>query len=78
MKKKILNIFFLYNIHIGHSYDYNTSLNYFIIGKRLGFFIIDISKAFFFLKKALFFIHSLSVKNCSLLFYNSTFNSFDL
>ena len=78
LKESIVKKLFLYNIHIGHIGFFNTQLNYFLFGKRLGFSIININKAFFLLKKALFFLSNLSKKNGSLLYYITNFTNLSI
>jgi len=78
VKKSILNKLFLYNMHIGHNYLFNSTLSEYIYGKRYGYIIIDLNKSFFFLRKALLFIESLSRLNGSLLFFHTNYTNLEL
>lgn len=73
LKKHLINHLYSYNIHIGHIDCYNSQLNYYILGRRFYFYIIDINKTFFLLKKVIFFLKTLSLNNGSLLFHYSKY-----
>ena len=65
-------------MHVG-SIDYvNSQLNYYILGNRFGFHIIDINKSFFLIKKTIFFLNKLSENNGSLLFYYSNYSNINI
>jgi len=78
LKKSLINKLYLYSMHLGHIEEYNTDLNYYCLGKRYLFNIIDINKSFFLLKKAIFFIKNLSLNNGSILYYYSRFTSLNI
>ena len=75
IKKNILKKLQVLGCHIGHqTTSFNSELNYYILGKRFNFVIIDLNKSFLLLKKALFFTKNLSANNGSMLFYYSRFS----
>lgn len=78
LKKTLLKKLYVYNMHIGHSYSYNSGLNYYILGKRFNFFIINMNKTFILLKKVLFFLKNLSLNSGLLLFHYSKYGVIEL
>lgn len=78
IKESLLEKLFIYNMHLGHQSSYNSQLNFYILGRRFNFYIIDLHRTFFFLKKALYFIKHLSLKNGSMLFFYSQFTNLPL
>jgi small subunit ribosomal protein S2 len=66
-------------VHIGdwiYSQDYSNTVYYYTIGIRNSFFVIDLQKTVYYLKRALFFAKSLAKLNGSFLFYHSSIDSF--
>lgn len=78
IKKSVIERLYLYNIHIGHLGFYNSKLNYYFLGKRFNYIIIDMNKTFILLKKALCFVKNLSLKNGSILFNYSQYLNLNL
>jgi len=76
--KTLMEKLFFYNMHIGHKTVYNSQLNYYILGQRFNFFIIDLSKSFLLLKKVLLFLKHLAINNGTLLFYYSQYSNLSL
>ena len=73
IKKSLISKLYSYNIHLGSISPYNSNLNYYLIGNRFNFNIINLNKSFILLKKALFLVKRLSMVNGSLLFYYSNY-----
>ncbi len=78
LKKTLLHRLYIYNMHLGHSDSNNSQLNYYILGKRFNFFIINMNKTFLLLKKVLFFIKKLSLNSGLLLFHYSKYGVIEL
>lgn len=79
VKYEILHYLYKLNAHIGHRVIRNTtSLNFYLIGKRFDFIIIDLEKSFLFLKKAIQFLTRLCKNNGHLLFYHSLFFNLEM
>ena len=71
---KILNTLVSLGVHIGDSYIYKhyfSELNQFMFCIRNEFFIFNVKKSLFFLKRALYYISNLSNTFSRLLFYHS-------
>ena len=65
-------------MHLGSLSPYNSNLNYYLLGNRFNFNIINLNKSFLLLKKALLFVRRLSMTNGSLLFYYSKYTSLNI
>lgn len=78
LKKSLINRLYKYNMHIGSIASINSKLNYYILGNRFGFSIIDLNKSFILLKKTIFFLNQLSINNGSLLFYYSNYSNLNI
>lgn len=78
LKKSLISKLYSYNMHIGSISFYNSRLSYYIFGKRYNFYIIDLNKVFFLLKKALFFLDNLALNNGSLLFHYSNYMNLNI
>ena len=66
-------------VHIGdfvNAQFYPNSIYNYVVGVRNSFFIIDVKKTVFYLKRALLFANYLSSKHGSFLFYHSYIDSF--
>lgn len=74
LKKSLVDRLYKYNMHIGSIASLNSKLNYYILGNRFGFHIIDLNKSFILLKKTIFFLNKLSENNGSLLFHYSGYS----
>lgn len=74
LKKALLLKLYSYNMHIGSLKNSNSRLNYYVIGKRYNYTIINLNKTFILLKKVLFFLNNLSSNNGSLLFNYEWYN----
>jgi len=48
IKESLLEKLFIYNMHLGHQSSYNSQLNFYILGRRFNFYIIDLHRTFFF------------------------------
>lgn len=71
---KVLNTLVSLGVHIGDSYIYKhyfSELNQFMFCIRNEFFIFNVKKSLFFLKRALYYISNLSNTFSRLLFYHS-------
>jgi ribosomal protein S2 len=77
--KSIILYFLKLGAHIGSSisvYNYSSSLNQYLLGSMYNFYIIDLKKSLYLLKRALYFLISLGINNAHLLFFyflNSSF-----
>jgi len=66
-------------VHIGdrmNAQHYSTAINYYLIGIRNSFLVIDLKKTIYYLKRALLYANVLSLKRGSFLFYHSDIDSF--
>ena len=61
------------NIHMGHISFYNSELNFFIIGKRFNYSIINIHNTFLLIKKSLHFVNNLSQQLGNIIFFYESF-----
>jgi len=71
---KVLNILISLGVHIGDSYIYKhyfSELNQFMSCIRSVFFIFNVKKSLFFLKRALYYVFYLATTFSKLLFYHS-------
>lgn len=78
LKKALILKLYSYNMHVGSFSSYNSKLNYYIFGKRYNFYIINLNKTFFLLKKVLFFLNNLAFTNGSLLFHYSNYMNLNI
>ena len=71
----MINITFYFlklGAHIGSSiseYNYSSSLNQFLLGSMYNYYIIDLKKSFYLLKRTLYFLMVLGISNAHLLFF---------
>jgi len=71
---KIINVLISLGVHIGDSYVYKhyfSELNQFLFCIRHDFFIFNVKKSLFFLKRALHYVHYLATRFSKMLFYHS-------
>lgn len=78
LKKTLITKLYSYNIHIGHLYSYNSQLNFYILGKRFNFSIININNSFLLLKKVIFFLKKLSLNSGRLLFHYTKYQNLNI
>lgn len=78
MRRDLLLELYKYGMHLGSNHSYNTNLNYFVIGTRFNYAIIDINKSFYTIKKVLLFLKTLSSNQGTICFYHTLFSSMNL
>ena len=75
MRKNLLFELYRYGMHLGSNNSYNTNLNYFVLGTRFSYAIINMNKSFFLIKKVILFLKTLSLNQGSICFYHTLFSS---
>ena len=75
MVNKLKLELYKHGMHLGCNIRYNTNLNYFILGTRFGYCIININRSLLLLKKAISFLKILASNSGSILFYHTMFKS---
>ena len=78
LKKSLINKLYSYNMHIGSQFSYSSKFNYYLLGKRFDFYIINLNKSFLLLKKTIFFLNNLAINNGSLLFHYSKYSNLEM
>lgn len=75
MRKDLLLELYKYGMHLGSNNFYNTNLNYFVLGTRFNYAIINMNKSFYTIKKVILFLKTLASNQGSICFYHTLFNS---